>query len=282
MKSSTILTCFIMLSILSGCATWKQHGVITEQHKKFQIEVLPVEVTAKVEKISDIITPPTEITNEQVLIQEQLQKVEAQLTDYLNSRLSGSDYIQIVPVERAENHTGDIGSTITHEWSTDELHQLKTEHGVQAVLLVKVAGYGKLEKKWLTFLIGSGVVEGIVQGVVAAKVVNNTWVGIAVGVEEIVQEILVWGGGSYLFNKHYSPVTLDAQLISTTDGKVIWDDMVFVSVDIKAIAKLPEEDRKKRDLHLMLTAKKAINELVSDINKKARRNTGNNSSLSHK
>ena len=115
-----------------------------------------------------------------------------------------------------------------------------------------------------------------------AKVVNNTWVGIAVGVEEIVQEILVWGGGSYLFNKHYSPVTLDAQLISTTDGKVIWDDMVFVSVDIKAIAKLPEEDRKKRDLHLMLTAKKAINELVSDINKKARRNTGNNSSLSHK
>jgi hypothetical protein len=282
MKFPAFLTCFIAVSLLSGCATWKHHGVVTDPDRKYHIEVLPVVVTADIEKVSDIMTPPKETTNEQALIKEQLQKVETQLTEFLNSRLGESNYIQIVPVKSALEHAGIISSISPDNWNIEKLQKLNTDYGIQAVLAVNVAGYGKLEKKWLTFLIGSGIVEGVVQGVLAAKVVNNTWVGIAVGVEEIVQEILVWGGGSYLFSKHYSPVTLEAQLISTSDGKVIWDDTVFVSVDKRAIEKLPEEDREKRELHLILTAKKAINELVSDINKKARRNTGNKSSLSHK
>lgn len=274
LKSPTLLAFIFLVSQLSGCASWTQHGIIPDKEKKFHIAVLPLEVTAEVDKISDIMTPPPEIPDESALIREQMQNVALQLSDFLNTKLSESDYIQIVPIEMVDHSTIRLASTTPYEWSVEELHKMKTDYGVQAVLVVKVAGYGKLEKKWLTFLIGTGVVEGIVQGVVAARVVDNTWVGVAVAVEEIVQEILVWGGGSYLFNKHYAPVTLEAQVISTTDGTVVWDDTIFVSIDKDAIELLPEQDRKKRELHLELTAKKAINELVEKINKKARSKLG--------
>jgi hypothetical protein len=100
-------------------------------------------------------------------------------------------------------------------------------------------------------------VESVVQGVLAAKLTNNTWVGIVVALEEAGQEALVWGGGSHLFNKHYAPVTLEEQLINNLDGKPIWDDTVFVSVDNKAIEALPEEKQKKKEIQLNLTAKKS-------------------------
>ena len=114
--------------------------------------------------------------------------------------------------------------------------------------------------------------EGVVQGVLAAKLVDSTWVGIVIALEEIGQEVLVWGGGSYLFNKHYAPVTLEAQLISTLDGKPIWDDTVFVSVDKDAIEALPVEDRKKKEIQLNLTAKKALDELAGDLDEKTKNN----------
>ena len=37
-----------------------------------------------------------------------------------------------------------------------ELQKLKADRNIQAVLVVKLAGYGKLKKKWVTYLIGSG------------------------------------------------------------------------------------------------------------------------------
>ena len=118
--------------------------------------------------------------------------------------------------------------------------------------------------------------EGVVQGVLAAKLTDNTWVGIAIALEEVGQEVLVGGGGSYLFNKHYAPVTLEAQLVSTLDGKPIWDDTVFVSVDKNAIEALPEEDRKKKEIQLNLTAKMALDELAADLDETAKSNLRKN------
>ena len=268
-KHTVLVVTITLMSFLSGCATWAQHGVTAEHNEKYRIAITPIEVTADIEKAVDIMTPPHEITDEQELIHRQMQDVAGRLSGFLNSKLGESNYIEPVSVGGVNDN---LPSAAPHTWSLDELQSLKTSRNIQAVLDVKLSGYGKIKKKWLTYLIGTGVVEGVVQGVLAAKLVKNTWVGIAVALEEIGQEILVWGGGSYLFNEHYAPVTLEAQLISTTDGRQIWSDTVFASVDKDAIKLLPEQDRKKKELQLNLTAKKAINELSEDINKEAKSN----------
>lgn len=268
-KHTVLVVTITLMSFLSGCATWAQHGVTAEHNEKYRIAVTPIEVTADIEKAVDIMTPPPEITDEQELIHRQMQDVAGRLTGFLNSKLGESSYIEPVSVGGVNDN---LPAAAPHTWRLDELQSLKTSRNIQAVLDVKLSGYGKIKKKWLTYLIGTGVVEGVVQGVLAAKLVKNTWVGIAVALEEIGQEILVWGGGSYLFNEHYAPVTLEAQLISTTDGKQIWSDTVFASVDKDAIKLLPEQDRKKKELQLNLTARKAINELSEDINKEAKSN----------
>lgn len=110
------------------------------------------------------------------------------------------------------------------------------------------------------------------RGVVVAKAVDSTWLGAAVALEEIAQEILVWGGEPYLFDSAYAPVTLEAQLVSTADAKIIWENTVFVSVDKKSIEALPEEDRKKKEIQLRLTSEKAIKELSENLEDVAKRN----------
>lgn len=261
-----------MACLFSGCATWAQHGVTAARNKKFRIAVLPIVVTAEIDKLSDIMTAAPVVADENKSVQTQMKNVAEQLSHDLNTRLHDTDSIEIVPLESPEIDTDILASIAPPPWSPEEFDKLKIRHDVQAVLLVKLAGYGKMKKKWLTYLIGSGMVEAVVQGVLAAKLVHNTWVGIAFAVEEAGQEILVWGGGSYLFNKHYAPVTLEAELVSRSDGKSIWDDTVFVSVDKKAIEALAEEDRKKKQIQLYLTAKKALDEVASDLDKAAKRN----------
>jgi hypothetical protein len=272
MRLSHLSIIFLLVFLLSGCATWAQHGVTAGQNEKFRIALMPIEVTAEIGKISDIMISPPEVADEKKFIQEQVQIVSNQLTHALHSRLSESSYVEIVPIEPSEANTIIVTPAAPQAWNPEELAKLKTGSDIQAVLQVRLSGYGKMKRKWLAYLIGTGVLEGVVQGVLAAKLVDNTWVGIAIAVEEIGQEVLVWGGGSYLFNKYYAPVTLEAQLIGTLDGKSIWDDTVFVSVDKNAIEALPEEDRKKKEIQLNLTAKKALNELAGDLDETAKRN----------
>lgn len=250
----------------TGCATWSQHGVNPGQDLKFRIAVAPIIDSAEVDKLSDIQTLVDEAVVDGKRVQSQMQNVTKQLEILLKHKLEESEYLELVPIHIQAVDAGQF------EMNAETIQKIKAKYNVQAVLVVTLSGYGKIKRKWLTYLIATGVVEGVVQGYVAAKLVDNTWVGLVVALEEIGQEVLVWGGGSRLFNKYYSPVTLEARLISTTDAQAIWDDTIFASVDSDAIEKLPEQDRDKRELHLQLTAKKAINELIEELNDKARHN----------
>ena len=65
---------------------------------------------------------------------------------------------------------------------------------------------------------------------------------------------------------------LDAELASTTDGKIIWTDTTFARINSKALKQLPEAERKKKEVRLRLTAEAAAHELVVNLNKKAIQN----------
>ena len=107
---------------------------------------MPVEVTAEIGKISDIMTSPPEVTDERKFIQEQIQIVSDQLTHALHSRLSESSYVEIVPIEPSKASTIVPTPAAPQAWSPEELAKLKAGSGAQAVLLVKLSGYGKMKK----------------------------------------------------------------------------------------------------------------------------------------
>jgi len=257
---------------LTACATWTQHGIKPSEDNRFRIEVLPIDVTAEIGNASEIVSHPPQLDDEKTFIDERMQDVANQLTTVLRSKLGESNVVELAPNVRLDLNKKELTADTPTPETIRELQKLRQTHNVQAVLTVSLAGYGALKQEWLTFLIGTGVAEGVVQGIVAAKVVSNPWVGLAVGLEEIGQELLEWGGGSYLFDSYYSPVTLEVRLVSTQDAATVYDDTVFVSVDNDAIKLLPEQDQHKRELQLLLTAKKAIAELVDEINKAAQSN----------
>ena len=140
------------------------------------------------------------------------------------------------------------------------------------MLIIRLSGYGHLKNKWVVYLIGTGVAEGVVEGAVVGGATANVWVGTAVALEEIGQEILTWGGGAYLFNMYYAPITIEGELISTVDGKRVWSHTTFDSIDRKALKKLPQEEQKKKEVQLEVTAEKAEKDLVENLEKAAKKN----------
>lgn len=274
MKSVRLNICNIVLAFaMSGCATWAQHGVVPPPDNRYKIAVLPIQASLDIDNLSDIETVPAAVAiNEKELIQARLQEITAHLTLSLISRLGETPYFEIIPALPVAAATGT--PVPPESWSVAELNKLSLSPGTQAVLSVKLTGYGKIKKKWLTYFIGLGVAEAVVQGVVVAKAVNTN-LGIAVALEELISEVVLTGGGAHLFNLAYAPVTIEAELVSAADAKIIWEDTIFVSVDKKELEALPEEDRNKKEIQLSLTAGKAINELSENLGKIAKKNSGN-------
>jgi hypothetical protein len=52
-------------------------------------------------------------------------------------------------------------------------------------------------------------------------------------------------------------------LISAKDGEDVWSHTTFDSIDRKALKKLPEEERKKKEVQLRVTSEKVVRDLES-------------------
>jgi len=253
----------LALLLAAGCASWPAHGVRPGPEGTFRIALLPVAVTAHARHLSDLETlpppppPPPSGAAERARIDAALAAAGARMTASLAERLR--DAPPLAPVAVPEAAAG-----------ADPAAAARVA-GADAALVVELSGYGRIKGRWVTYLIGSGVVEAAVQGVVAARVVHNGWVGLAVGLEELGSEVLTWGGGAWLFNAWYAPVTLQARLVAARDGRTVWRDLVFVPRDRKALKALPPERRARREVQLAATSARAEAELVEDLAKAARR-----------
>ncbi len=133
------------------------------------------------------------------------------------------------------------------------------------LLSVRVAGYGRVERRWVVWLIGSGIVEGAAQGT-ALGLLAGAWAGVGIALEEVVQETLTWGGGAFAFNRVFTPVVLEARLTSPS-GEKAWSKTILVERDRKAIKSLPKDERKDKAARLRVTARKAAQELAAKLAK---------------
>jgi len=260
-----VLTCF-----LAGCASWTAHGVNYSSSRKLRIAVLPVRSEVQIEKLQNIesVTDSEKKQADQaLLIRQQMQTVTEDITRAIEARLGENPEIEVVSHGQVETMMDSLGLSTAKPLTAEQIERLGTALDVQAVLEVRLSGYGRLKREWITILLGTGVGEGVAQGVVVARATANVALGIAAMLEEIGQEFLTWGGGSYFFNEHYSPVILEGRLVSVADGKTLWSDTAFSSIDKKDLAKLPEDEQKKRQVQLEVTAEKTERDLTDKLGK---------------
>ncbi|MBI5137616.1 MAG: hypothetical protein HZA24_09850 [Nitrospirae bacterium] len=260
------LPLFAAALLVAGCATWSAHGVGGTGVERLEVAVLPVRPTAHVRHLADIADAPApDGADERALIDAELAAAAAHLDGVLHPLLADQPELAPVSPDRVraalpEAPPDDAGAAA-----------IGRRLGVPAVLRTELSGYGRLKGRWVAILIGTGVVEGVAQGIVAVRLTDNRWLGLGLLLEEIAQEVLTWGGGAYLFNAHYAPVTLEVRLIASADGHAIWHDTILVGINRKALKVLPEAERKRRSVQLRVTAERAAGHLAGALGKAARR-----------
>lgn len=264
---------FIIL-ILVSCSTWREHGIYFHEGKKIKLVIFPVECTVDIKNLKSIQTIqknkiPIESEKEkiQILISETIQE----MTSSLRKNLKDSNIFEVAQEDNVLNLLQKFGfSNSIRNISKDQIMAIGNHFNADAILFVQMSGYGKIKKKWQLYLIGSGMVEALVQGVAMYKISKNRWAGIALGVEEIAQELLTWVGGIALFNKFFTPVILEAKLYSTFDGLPFWSKTIISLGKKKDFKNLPKDEQKLKENRLQIVREKAIKELIKDMEKKAK------------
>ena len=268
----------VLCALLSGCATWADHGVAARAPQPLRIAVLPVRDASEIKDLRDVesVTTTSSEETQTGLVKERMAAVTADITRALEARLSATPHFEVIPAAQVQQALAELSPPpiATAPLSPARAEQLGAALNAQALLHVDLAGYGKLKRSWLTFLIGTGMVEAVVQGLIVTRATSSSAAGLAVGLEEAVQELLTWGGGAYLIQRRFLPVILKGQLISTTDGEVVWSDTAIDTLDRKALETLPAEKRNDRATQLELTTERAINELTADLLKETNQELG--------
>lgn len=237
-------------ALLCGCATWGRHGVVIRPPQRIRVAVLPVHADLRVKRLADIYTVQASSpvpSDESAAIAGRLAEATEAITRRLESGLKDSYLFDVAESTAAG--------------------------AAQAVLTVRLSGYGRIKGKWLWYLIGSGFAEGAVQGaVVGTAAGGSAWVAAGIAAEEVLQEALTWGGGAWVFGRVFTPVILEGRLTSVADGKTLWSGTEFVRLDRKGLKRFSKEERGRKELRLRVTAEKAADELVADLEKRAWRN----------
>lgn len=276
MKSPGRLCAVLLGFFLGGCASWSQHGVVLRPPEKLRIAVLPVQIAVQIKRLKSLQTlPPGALRPavEEKLVQQKMREVTEAMTRDLERKVGSSYFFEVVPSSDVERAMSDLGLDFSSgTWTTDATKALGERLGARALLRARLSGYGSIKRKWVFFLIGSGVVEGSVQGAVVLGITKNPWLAAGLAAEEILQEALTWGGGAYLFGRVFTPVVLEGELLSVRDGSALWRHTAFARINSRGLKKFPKEERRKKEVRLLATADEAENDLVESLERKVFRN----------
>lgn len=256
----------LAVSSAAGCATWPAAG------GRVAVTLAPVAPSARIAHLAELQSAPAPPGDERAEIARVLDHAAQAIAADLTARLTESRQIELVVA--ASNASPAIAARELSPLAAVETAPSPASSALR--LDVRLVGYGRIERKWLVLLIGSGVVEAAVQGLLVAELAGG-WAGAAVAAEELAQEALVWGGGAHLLARFYAPVTLTARLVDPRDERTLWRTWVFSRATRKLRRSLPELERTRRESLLAATAAEASRELALRLERAVRRHRARSS-----
>lgn len=270
MRRSLIL---VSVALLCACASWRRKGLSVSPPRKIRVAVLPLELDFKVKRPEDLETVVSTGTTRRR--REEGEALKAALARSLGEdfalRVSSSYLFTAIRPVDVESAMESLGLSTAAAASESDYPRLARALGADALLRVRVHGYGRVKASWLWMLWGSSFGEGAAQGVIVAEAAANVWAAAAVAAEEVAQEGVEWFGGGYLFDRYYAPVVLEGDLYAA-NGRKLWGRWFVVTRNKRAVKRLPDAERRKKQARLLLTFDKARDELMRSLEKAALKN----------
>ena len=250
-----------LLLLSSACATTPLPKTLSLDRPP-RLGILGFKVTAPVKRLSSIAQAPKGISKEEknALLKETLQGIEDKATEELVATLQQQG--TILPVLIPE---GLLGTCPGERPSPSQIEMLREELGLDAIIYGEIPWYGKT--RLLYPILGETIdisVETILIGVA------SRWnLGLMIGNIglELLTSTPLWFGGFYLFGLAFRPVSIEAWVLSTEDGREIWHESVEIIMSRKILKTYPEADRSKKGIQLEASMRKAIAKLSESLSK---------------
>ncbi|MBU6140983.1 MAG: hypothetical protein KGP29_05485 [Proteobacteria bacterium] len=255
------LTILTLLIFVSSCATPLTKNQIVAKNQK--LGIIGFKITAPITKLSSIqdsFPEKIDAKTEELLLADSFKKINNKASEELISHLKKSKLITPILID-----VDKFGIKHGEKPSKDQLQQIKNELGIDAVFYGEIVGYGKSRLLYPTLLAAGDIaLETVVLGVVTSW---NPAVLTANAGLELATNVPIYFGGFYLFGTSFRPVAIDAHVVSTSDGKEIWDDSVDSFGSKKDLKLYVQEIRSKKEIQLEASLKSAIRKLSFSIDK---------------
>jgi hypothetical protein len=142
-----------------------------------------------------------------------------------------------------------------------EARGVLTEGPAPYRLSLVVTDLGEVQTKYIVYGIASGVAWGVGTGLLA----HNRRLAYGLGGYELLEESLFWIAGSSLFDAHFAPTALEAQIYQTGQEKPLWHETYYALDGRPWVQDLPEALQKNRRVQLRGSLQRILEKLFEDL-----------------
>lgn len=250
-----------LLLLSSACATAPLPKTLSLDRPP-RLGIIGFKVTAPVKRLSSIAQAPKGISKEEesTLLKEALRGIEDMATGELVAALEQES--TILPVLVPE---GLFGICPGERPSPSQIQMLKEELGLDAIFYGEIPWYGKT--RLLYPILGEATdisAESILIGLASHWNFGLMFGNIGL---ELLTSTPLWFGGFYLFGLAFRPVSIEAWVLSTEDGREIWQESVESILSRKILKTYPQAERSKKEVQLEASMREAIAKLSKSLSK---------------
>lgn len=251
---------------LSGCAVLPDSlrgnphfNVADRPIRKLVVVVVPTDASAESwEQITNE-APPKDWQTEKKEITSRLEATDGDAAVWAPSllQMQGFQVISAKSIEPAGLAAGDAAVP------PETLQKIRSSTGADAVFRFHVTDVGAIPKIYSNWIMVGTV--AFVSGVVVlaySDPVTRKFIGVYL-LSEVVQEGAEAYGGYSLVDHFYRFVRVEAELIDTRSGKIIWQDAATCAGKGKMLAEYPVEVRDRTETKISVALRRALGELAA-------------------
>lgn len=251
---------------VSGCS-WSGSAArpdVAEVNRP-KVAVLKFGLAVEITKLSSVQTVNGDLTPEQEadMIARAKREIPELARRMITEKLAKDRQFTLIPLEETDSAIEGLGIEHGVVLTREQLDILRKRLGADMVVSGTIHDYGKIRWQWMAAgMFGDMTWESVAIGLATAW--NPAIILGNVGFE-LLTSTPVWFGGGYLFGVGFSPVRVEAWATETVGGETVWSQEEMAIYVWRQLKDIPEEDRKKKEVHLRLNLEKAVDELAESL-----------------
>lgn len=248
---------FLFLVFFIGCSNVSLKKNVSKV-SPVRLGIIGFKITAPIKKLKDIQTIEKDKTYP--ILEEEIRQREIEAKEffiqYMRTYYKEVEVIDI-PIEK-------VNWKKKLNFSHNDLHRIRDEFQVDAVIAGEIPWYGKTNLVWPIIGFTADItIETLIIGLVTdwngpLIVANLGW--------EVLTNGPLWFGGAWLFGQAYKPVTVNVKMISLQREISEYEKEIEVTKSAHMLSKVPKNERKKIEIQLDASLKKAIKEVAIELN----------------